>query len=150
MSNLNKNDSYYYEDLVNLAAENMVELIEQDERLEEAERLLGKQDQIIINLKKENKELLDEIVVLEEQLNLSNEVYIQTSKALLLLLKFHDKESYKFEAIQKVFEAIQNVVNNSLNDVYKDFAPVDFLNLINDILNEKQEVPVSEKEGESK
>jgi len=150
MSNLNKNDSYYYEDLVNLAAENMVELIEQDERLEEAERLLGKQYQTIINLEKENKELLDEIVVLEEQLNLSNEVYIQTSKALLLLLKFHDKESYKFEAIQKVFEAIQNVVNNSLNDVYKDFAPVDFLNLINDILNEKQEVPVSEKEGESK
>src|SRR5208283_5941652 len=150
MSNLNKNDSYYYEDLVNLAAENMVELIEQDERLEEAERLLGKQYQTIINLEKENKELLDEIVVLEEQLNLSNEVYIQTSKALLLLLKFHDKESYKFEAIQKVFEAIQNVVNNSLNDVYKDFAPVDFINLINDILNEKQEVPVSEKEGESK
>src|SRR5208283_3548895 len=52
-------DDDYLEDLVNLTAENMVELIEQDECLEEAERLLGKQDQIIINLKKENKELLD-------------------------------------------------------------------------------------------
>src|SRR5208283_4994310 len=135
----------------------VLEFIELNECLLKARKIIQlskivieEQHQTIINLEKENKELLDEIVVLEEQLNLSNEVYIQTSKALLLLLKFHDKESYKFEAIQKVFEAIQNVVNNSLNDVYKDFAPVDFLNLINDILNEKQEVPVSEKEGESK